>query len=322
MASTEGIYRVGIEMQHFRDIDALQLPSSSLTIGSYDGVHLGHQALIHQMVTASQNAEIPSVVLTFYPHPSVVLRGRRPSFYITSPDERAARLGDLGVDYVITHKFDPSLSLMRASKFLEWLKDRLQFQMLWVGENFAFGHKREGDIGFMMEISEVLDFELHVIPPVFIDGEIISSTRVREALRSGDVARVAGYLGQPFILRGVVVPGLGRGKELGIPTANLMIWEELAYPGAGVYACFSKVNGKTYKAVVNIGVRPTFNDNLETPLIEAHLLDFNGKLYEMDIELSFVQRLRKEQRFNDPEDLIAQIQRDIERAKKILNQSP
>jgi riboflavin kinase/FMN adenylyltransferase len=309
-------------MQHFNNIDAIQLPTCALTIGSFDGVHLGHQALIKKMVNAAREISIPSTVLTFFPHPSIVLHGRRPSFYITSPEEKATRLGDLGVDYVITQKFDRSLSQMRAKEFLQWVRDQLRVQMLWVGENFAFGYKREGDIDFLCKFSKTFDFELHIVPPVFADGEIISSTRVREALRSGDVARVANFLGQPFILHGVVVQGSSRGKGLGIPTANLKIWEEMAYPGAGVYACFTEVNGKTYEAVVNIGVRPTFNDDLDTPLVEAHLLDFNGNLYDKDVELSFVQRLRKEQRFNGPEELLVQIQQDIERAKKILNRSP
>jgi riboflavin kinase/FMN adenylyltransferase len=319
VASTEGVYRIGSEMQHFQDIDALQLPASALTIGSFDGVHLGHQALIRQMVAAAEEIKIPSVVVTFYPHPSVVLGGRRPSFYITSPDEKAARLGELGVDYIVTQEFNSSLSLMRASDFLKWLKDQLKFQMLWVGENFALGYRREGDVGFLEEISEEYDFELHVVAPIFVDGEIISSTRVREALRSGDVDRVARYLGQPFILRGTVVSGVGRGKRLGIPTANLMIWEEMAFPAPGVYACIANLNGEAYPSVVNIGVRPTFKDDLDAPLIEAHLVGFNGDLYDKELELRFIQRLRKEQRFNDPEDLIGQIQKDIERAIEILS---
>lgn len=321
MASEKGVRRVDLQMQHLRDINAVQLDASALTIGSFDGVHLGHQALIEHLVSAANEKRIPSVVLTFYPHPSVVLHGRRPSFYITSPEEKAAKLGDMGVEFVITQKFDESLSLIKALDFLQWLKTYLQFRELWVGENFALGYKREGDVGYLNGISEELAFELHVVPPVFIDGEIISSTRVREALRTGDVARVAGYLGQPFMLRGAVVSGLGRGEKLGIPTANLRIWEEMAYPGAGVYACFAKVGEEIFESVVNIGVRPTFDDGLETPLVEAHLLDFNENLYDKEIELSFVLRLRKERRFESPEDLLAQIERDIERAKDILKQS-
>jgi riboflavin kinase/FMN adenylyltransferase len=307
-------------MQHLHHIDALHLDASAVTIGSFDGVHLGHQALIQKLVTAAHKNRIPSVVLTFYPHPSVVLHGRRPSFYITSPEDKATRLGQLGVEYVVTQKFDTSLSLIKAFDFLQWLKRNFHFQELWVGENFAFGHKREGDVGYLSGVSEELAFDLHVVPPVFIDGEIISSTRVREALRSGNVSRVSRYLGQDFILRGAVIPGAGRGTELGIPTANLDIWEELAYPRAGVYACMAKVDGRIFKAVVNIGVRPTFDDDLKAPLIEAHLLDFDGNLYDQEIELSFMLRLRKEQKFDSPADLIAQINQDIEQAKIILDE--
>jgi riboflavin kinase/FMN adenylyltransferase len=322
LASTEGLYRVGVDMQHFRSIDAIQLPACALTIGSFDGVHVGHQVLIQQMVRTALANSIPPVVLTFFPHPSVVLYGRRSSFYLTSPDEKAARLGALGVEYVITQEFDHSLSMLRAKEFMQWVKDKLQVQMLWVGENFALGYKREGDVKFLKELSEILDFELHIVSPVLVEGELISSTRVREALWSGDVKRVARYLGQPFTLRGVVVQGASRGRRLGVPTANLKIWEEKAYPGAGVYACFSKVKGKPYKAVVNIGVRPTFNDDLNTPLVEAHLLDFKGNLYDKDVELNFMERLRKEQRFESPQELLEQIQQDIERTREILNQNP
>jgi len=306
-------------MQHLHHIDALHLDASAVTIGSFDGVHLGHQALIQKLVTAANKSKIPSVVLTFYPHPSVVLHGRRPSFYITSPEDKATRLGELGVEYVVTQKFDTSLSLIKAFDFLQWLKRKFHFQELWVGENFALGHKREGDVGYLSGISKKLAFGLHIVPPVFIDGEIISSTRVREALRSGNVSRVSRYLGQDFILRGAIIPGAGRGKKLGIPTANLDIWEELAYPRAGVYACMAKVDGRVFKAVVNIGVRPTFDDDLKAPLIEAHLLDFDGNLYDQEIELSFVLRLRKEQKFDSPSDLVVQITQDIEQAKIILD---
>jgi len=305
-------------MQHLRDLNSLNLNGSVLTIGSFDGVHLGHQSIIVSLVAAAQEKKVPSVVITFYPHPSVILRGRRPSFYISSSEAKADRLGDLGVDYVVTMKFDQSLSSMKALEFLQWLRDQLHFQGLWVGENFSLGHKREGNIGYLKSVSGELEFSLEVIPPVFVDGEIISSTRVREALRAGDVARVQGYLGKSFVLRGVVKRGTGRGRQLGIPTANLSVWEELAYPGAGVYACRAKIDEDEYTAVVNIGVRPTFDDGLEEPLIEAHLLNFSSDLYEREIELIFVDRLRDERRFNGSAELLEQIQRDIQRANTIL----
>jgi riboflavin kinase/FMN adenylyltransferase len=308
-------------MVHHRDLNSINLNTSVLTIGSFDGVHLGHQSIIAKLVAAAEKRKIPSVVITFYPHPAVLLRGRRPSFYISSPEAKAERLGALGVEHVITMNFDHALSCMKAIEFLKWIKDQLHFQALWVGENFALGNEREGDVGYLNANSEKLEYGLEVVPPVFVDGEIISSTRVREALRAGNVARVGSYLGTPFILRGVVVRGSGRGKQLGIPTANLSVWEELAYPGAGVYACIARINGEDNKAVVNIGVRPTFEEDLEKPLIEAHVLNYLGNLYDEELELVFIDRLRDERRFEGPEALLEQIQRDIERAKKVLSKT-
>lgn len=305
-------------MQHFRDIDALHLESCELTIGSFDGIHLGHRSLIQQLVERAHQKSIPSVVLTFYPHPSVVLLGRRPAFYINTPDEKADQLGDLGVDYVITHRFDRELSAIGASDFLGWIVERLRFRGLSVGENFALGHQRQGNVSYLKGASVECGFELNIVPPVYEGEEIVSSTRVREALRSGDVARVAKYLGRPFLIPGEVTRGSGRGKKLGIPTANLAIWEERAYPGPGVYACLIQHNGERFKAVTNIGVRPTFDDNLEKPIIEAHVLDFEQDLYGETIHVSFIDRLRDERKFKGPEELLAQIDRDIKRARRIL----
>ncbi len=305
-------------MQHFRDIDALQLESCELTIGSFDGIHLGHRSLIQQLVERAHQKSIPPVVLTFYPHPAVVLLGRRPAFYINTPDEKADQLGDLGVEYVITHRFDRELSAIGASDFLGWIFERLRFRGLSVGENFTLGNQRQGNVSYLQSASVERGFELNIVPPVYEGEEIVSSTRVREALRSGDVARVANYLGRPFGIPGEVTRGSGRGKKLGIPTANLSIWEERAYPGSGVYACLIQYNDERLKAVTNIGVRPTFDDKLEKPVIEAHVLDFEQDLLGETIHVSFIERLRDERKFKGPEELLAQIDQDIIRARRIL----
>ncbi len=306
-------------MQHLRDLEALQLDESFVTIGSFDGVHLGHQSLIRQMVAAARKAQSPAVVLTFYPHPSVVLRGRRPAFYITTPKEKAALLGELGVDFVVTKTFDRRLARVGALEFLQLLKEHLGMRELWVGENFALGHDREGNVAFLQAHSGEMGFTLRVVPPVAEGGEVISSTRVREALRAGDVARVARYLGRPFVIPGDVVPGSGRGKELGMPTANLQVWEERAFPGSGVYACFAYREGERWMAVTNIGLRPTFDEELERPVIESHLLDFQGDLYGARLELAFIERLRDERKFPNPQALLEQIRTDIERARQLLS---
>jgi riboflavin kinase/FMN adenylyltransferase len=307
-------------MQHYKNLDALKLGGCALTIGSFDGVHRGHQDLIRSMVEDAQAANLPSVVLTFFPHPSVVLRKRQPAFYINTPEEKAQLLGELGVEYVVTHAFDHEFSKVPAGDFLSKLVEGLEMQRLWVGEDFALGHNREGNVRFLQQEASQRGFQLHVKPPVKIGGEVISSTRVREALRSGDVARVGRYLGRPFAIPGVVEGGAGRGKQLGIPTANLRIWEKRAYPAAGVYACFAELGSDRYQAVSNIGVRPTFEENQNTPVVEAHLLDFEGDIYERELRLSFIDRLRDERRFSGPEELLHQIGRDIRRARQILNQ--
>lgn len=307
-------------MQHLRDFFSVQLEHCDLTIGSFDGVHRGHQALINALVHHAHQADRPAVVLTFFPHPSVFLRGRSPALYINTPEEKAELLGELGVDYVITQEFNRSLAEIPAGIFLDRLKARLGLESLWIGEDFALGYKREGNRQFIEAVGLELGFSLHVVPPLVLDGEVVSSTRVRETLRSGDVARTADYLGRSFVVPGTVVSGSGRGRALGIPTANLEIWQERAYPRSGVYACWAEFEGQRYKAVTNIGVRPTFEDAQDQVIVETHLLDFNADLYGKELHLVFVARLRDERRFSNSELLLARIARDIQRARLILNQ--
>jgi riboflavin kinase/FMN adenylyltransferase len=308
-------------MQHVHDLAEVQLDGSALTIGSFDGVHRGHQDLLGRMLSAARGRGLPSVVLTFYPHPSVVLRGRKPAFYITSPEERASLLEDLGIDLVITQTFDLELSRVEAPEFLDRLTAQLGFQDLWAGEDFALGHERRGNRHYLTQVSVEREFRFHLVLPFLQEGEVVSSTRVREALRSGDVARAAGYLGRPFELPGRVTHGAGRGKQLGIPTANLEVWEERAVPGVGIYACLAELEGERKPAVVSIGFRPTFEEALTTPVVEAHLLDFDGDLYDRDLKLVFIERLRDERRFSGPETLVDQIERDILRARELLGRA-
>lgn len=305
-------------MLHVRGLSELKLEASDLTIGSFDGVHLGHQHLINALVNSSRNSGRPSVVLTFSPHPSVVLRGRKPSFYINTPEEKAELLGKLGIDYVLTQTFDLALSQVTADEFLDRLQANLGMRSLWMGADFALGHNREGNRTFLQAAAVERGFELRIIEPLKVEGEVVSSTRVREALRSGSVSQVEAYLGRPFMLTGRVIRGVGRGKRLGIPTANLEIWDERAYPRTGVYACMASWEGGRAQAVTNIGHRPTFEEDGGPPTIEAHLLDYEGDLYEEEIKLTFYARLRHEQRFSSPEALLLQIQEDIKKAREIL----
>jgi len=305
-------------MQHVQNLSELQIERSSLTIGSFDGVHLGHHDLLKRMAERAKEAEVPVVVLSFFPHPSVVLRQRTPAFYITTPDEKAELLGQEGVDYVITQPFDIELSKVEAGDFLDRLTAQLGFVDLWAGEDFALGHQRRGNRHFLEKESRARNFNFHLVPPLLVGGEVVSSTRVRESLRSGDVARAATYLGRSFSLVGVVQGGAGRGKELGIPTANLKIWEERAYPAVGVYACLVEVDEQRKQAVTNIGYRPTFKDKPEGPIIEAHILDFERELYGEEIKVEFIDRLRDEMRFSGPGELLKQIEQAISHARSLL----
>lgn len=309
-------------MGHHRSLDELSLPASRVTIGAFDGVHRGHQQIIRSMAADEADGEISTVVLTFYPHPSVVLHGRRPSFYLTSPEEKAELLATYGVDLVVTETFDEGLSQVKATDFLDRLERHLGLRSLWVGPDFALGHRREGNTHYLQQAADARGFELHVVEPLQISGEVVSSTRIREALRSGDVGRAARYLGRWFEIPGTVVAGAGRGKDLGVPTANLDVWDERAYPRKGVYACFAQVEGQRLPAVTNVGVRPTFEGGDETPVIETHLLDFEREMYGEVVRLQFIDRLRAERRFDSPQELLVQIRRDIESARSLLAQAP
>lgn len=304
-------------MEHANSLESVNLSGARLTIGAFDGVHKGHQKILQEM--QGREPGPPIVVLTFYPHPKVVLQGRRPSFYLSTPEEKAALLSEHGADLVITETFDDDLANVSAEDFVQNLVNHLEPHSLWVGPDFALGHNREGNVPYLRARGRELGFDLQVVEPLRMSGEVVSSSRIREALRSGDVARAARYLGRPFEIPGEVTKGAGRGKQLGIPTANLSIWPERAYPRKGVYACFASVGEGWLPAVTNVGIRPTFEQEAAHPVVEAHLLDYTGSdLYGQTVRLQFIDRLRDERRFEGPEALLDQIQEDISQGRQIL----
>jgi riboflavin kinase/FMN adenylyltransferase len=304
-------------MQHFRSLDDIILNQSWLTIGTFDGVHRGHQEIVRGMTAGARSIGAPAVVLTFFPHPGVVLGKRDDHTYLTTPEDRANLLGELGVDIVITHPFTPQIAAMTARQFIAYLSSRLGLRMLWVGYDFALGRGREGNVATLMEIGKEFGYRVQVIPPVIDNGEIVSSSNIRSTLASGDVVKAAQMLGRPYHLRGKVVSGDGRGRRIGIPTANLEVWSELTLPKSGVYTCRAWVNTQRWGAVTNVGVRPTFTPDSSVH-VEAHLLDFQEDLYGQEVCLEFISRLRDEQRFPDVQSLVAQIHQDIAQARKVL----
>jgi riboflavin kinase/FMN adenylyltransferase len=263
-----------------------------------------------------------AVVITFHPHPATVVRNRKEPYYLTTPEDRAQLLGDLGVDIVLTLPFDQKIAQTTAHDFMAKIHEALAPSHLFVGRDFALGREREGNVAKLQELGDVFNYRLVLVEPIKNDDETVSSSSIRKAITAGDVHRAQKLLGRAYRVSGKVVPGDGRGKQLGIPTANLEIWPEQLLPKAGVYACLAIFNTLRYKAATNIGVRPTFENQGVSPNIEAHLLEFNKDIYGKRIHLDFIARLRDEKRFSNLESLVSQIHQDIASVDAILAHLP
>jgi riboflavin kinase / FMN adenylyltransferase len=305
-------------MQHFLTLENVDLQAAFVTIGAFDGVHIGHQILLKQMVQAAHAVGSPAVVVTFFPHPLVVLRGLQTPHYLTGPEERAALLGAAGVDVVITLTFTPEFASLSAREFTSLLSRHLGMRQLWAGFNFALGRNREGDIPTLERLGVEMGFTLHILAPVTQEDAAVSSSQIRALLGSGSVATAARLLGRQYSVEGPVVHGDARGRSIGIPTANIQTWAQQIVPANGVYACWCSVAGERIPSVTNIGLRPTFENQSPQPRIETHLFDFHSELYGQIVRLEFVEFLRPEERFSSVEALLAQIHTDITHAKEIL----
>ena len=299
-------------------IQQASLVDAWLTVGIFDGVHIGHQEIIRGLAAGAHATGAPAVVVTFHPHPAAVFLYLGFRDLLSMPVEGVDYLSAIGADVVITHLFDHQVAGTTAVDFLTLCKKHLGFRHLWVGYDFALGHKREGDLHRLHELQLDLDYELQVIPPVQLNGHIVSSSRIRGLLRVGQVAEAAQALGRWYQIIGTVVPGDGRGRKLGIPTANLSLPPEKLIPDAGVYACIATSGDQSFPAAVNIGYRPTFDGSTAEPLVEAHLLDFHGDLYGQQVSLQFISRLRGEKRFDSIQALVEQIQQDISNTKELV----
>lgn len=306
-------------MVHVTSLNDVQLEQPSLvTIGVFDGVHRGHQQLIGGLVARAKASGHLTTVLTFFPHPDIVLRGLTGRYYLTTPDQRADELHKLGVDTVITQTFDDKFRHTRAADYVTQLSQRLKMSELWVGQQFALGYEREGDVGYLSKLGESLGYSVHAMDLVAdADQHVISSTSIRGLLQAGKVEQAAELLGRPFAIQAEVVKGDQRGRTIGFPTANLAVWSEQVLPAYGVYAGWATVDEMRYPAVTNLGVRPTFDG--QRMAVEAHLLDFSGDLYGKALNLSFNFRLRGEQKFDGITALITQIRADVEAGQRLLS---
>ena len=288
-----------------------------LTIGVFDGVHLGHKYLIGKLVALAKQQNRLSGVVTFLQHPREVLSPSLKLPRLTDPAQKVSLLKNEGVDSVIALAFIPQMAELSARQFVELLQKYLKMRGLVIGPDFALGRGREGNIEFLRKLGEEMDFGVTVVLPKKMNGMVVSSTAIRRAMAGGDITKVNKLLGRPFSLQGRVVRGAHRGGPLlGFPTFNLDVDSNQALPPDGVYATRTYIDDKVYPSMTNIGRRPTFGENERT--IETFILDYKGNLYERQLKIVLIERLRDEKRFNSPEELKQQIAEDIKLGRTIL----
>lgn len=289
---------------------------SILTVGVFDGVHLGHRHLIALLKKQAREKGGLAGVVTFRYHPVHLLAPDSELAYLTSLDEKVRLLKESGADFVVVLSFTEEVAGLRARQFVALLQEYLHMKGLVVGPDFALGWKREGDIPTLRKLGEETGFSVEVAPPFRLGSEVVSSTAIRQALSRGEMSRVTRLLGRPYQLGGRVVSGVERGRKLGFPTANLEPEPARALPPDGVYATRAYLKDGIHPSVINIGVRPTFGEGKRT--IEVFLLDFQGDLYGQEMSLELVRRLRGEVAFASAEELKEQIRKDIEQARACL----
>jgi len=292
----------------------------SVALGNFDGVHLGHQEILKRAVAAARARKRDSVVYTFDPHPRVVLNKAPAIPRITTFNERAEILEHLGVDVLVTAEFTPEFAAQTAEEFVRnVLVEELGVRELFIGENYRFGKGRAGTPETLKALAPEMGFKVHVAPCMVIGDKRVSSSRIREHLLRGEIREANVLLGREFTVEGKVIHGHHRGKALGFPTANIRPEEKLV-PPQGVYAAYCKIRGQTRTAVMNIGRNPTFKGRRVS--YEVHILDFNDDLYGETIKVYLVDRLRAEMAFTGPDQLVAQIGKDVQRARGILSVLP
>lgn len=304
-------------MTHITDLAHAHLDQPSIvTIGVFDGVHRGHHHLIQRLVEEARASQRLAVALTFFPHPDIVLRGLQGRYYLTSPEQKARLLLDLGVDCVVTHPFNETVRHMRAADFVAQLMQHVKMSALWVGSDFAMGYEREGNVPFLYQQGQQKGFSVHEIDLIMNHGGKISSSAIREAVQNGDLEQAKAWLGRPYSVSGEVVHGEKRGRQIGFPTANTAVWDEQVLPANGIYAGWARLGDERFMAMTNVGVRPHFEGKNVT--VEPYLLDFDRDIYGEQLEVFFEKRLRPEAKFDSLQALIDQIGRDVKEGRAYL----
>ncbi len=294
-------------------------PYAAVTIGTFDGVHLGHQEILKKVVADANSNDGSSILITFWPHPRFILKKDADDLKLLSTfEEKVTLLESLGLDYVIKIPFTPKFSNLSAEEFVRTiLVDQIGTKKLFIGYDHRFGNNREGDILFLKDQSSKHGYDVFEIPRQDIDDVGISSTKIRNALHEGDIRLSHTLLGRSYSIRGLIVEGQKVGREIGFPTANIQIDKEYKLlPGDGAYAIVAELGGNRFNGMLNIGFKPTVNGSQRT--IEAHLFNFEENIYNREITIEFVQSLRKEKKFNSLDDLRQQLEMDKVKAISIL----
>ena len=291
-----------------------------LTIGNFDGVHLGHQRIFQRVKEKAREIGGESIVYTFEPHPVELLAPERKPLLITPPREKLRLIEEQGIGIAICANFSPKFASQTPEEFVKnILYDQVKIRQLFVGHDYTFGKDRRGNIAMLRDLGKKLGFNVEVVEAVRVAGAVVSSTRIRELIQKGEMPEAAKMLGRNYPLSGKVIHGHGRGsKQLGFPTANLKP-EGALFPKPGIYAMWTYHEGKKYAGVANLGWNPTFHDQKFS--IEVHILNFDRDIYGQTLRVEFVERLRDEITFRGPEELVVQIKKDISQAKSILKGS-
>jgi riboflavin kinase/FMN adenylyltransferase len=287
-----------------------------VSLGNFDGIHLGHQLILTRLVKRAEELGAPAIVYTFDPHPLKVVDPEKSPQLILDMEDKKALIKGFGVDFLVLARFTRQFASKHPREFVEdVLVEGLRAREVLVGRNFSFGRGKRGNVEHLEKLGAELGFSVNVVEPLRMGGDVVSSSRIRRLMSSGDVKGAGLLLDKFHAIKGKVVKGFDMGKEIGFPTANLEVESELV-PGGGVYAAFATLGRKKYNAVVNVGTAPTFGR--KKVCVEAHLLDFNANLYGRKIKVTFLTRLRDERAFKTKEALSRQIKKDTEKAEKVF----
>ncbi|NLZ52594.1 MAG: bifunctional riboflavin kinase/FAD synthetase [Thermoanaerobacteraceae bacterium] len=306
-------------MKVYRDLSSITIPNyTACGIGNFDGIHRGHQKLVQTLLQYSQSRNLDSLIFTFDPHPSRVLSPKNSAKLIMTQNKKKQLIESYGIHHFVLAPFTQEFSKMEYKDFIyNVLIDKCRAKTVVIGFNYKFGYKGLGTAETLKQLCNKAGVDTVIIPPVTYKGNIVSSTFIRGLLEKGDVKNAAEYMGRLYTIEGYVQHGKGIGKRLGFPTANVSLEDELVLPARGVYAVLVSWDNNKYKGVANLGTKPTFDGN--DLVLEIHLFDFDGILYGKKLEVSFVQNLRSEVKFDKPQDLAKQVQKDLINAKEILN---